>query len=100
MVICHMMTSSGFIGGMMSKGFVMAWGGLLIIALVIMLAKKWLGEEEMAGMEYNWFFSILGAVIYILIVTFSCSPKWGLLIGLVSTLGLGFLGGSLAGGSS
>lgn len=97
MKIYNLMTGENL--GIFSKDFIMAWAGLLILALIIMLGKKWLGEEEITGFPYNWLFSILGPIVYILIISFTGSSKWSLLIGLITTFIAGFGAGMLFGGS-
>jgi len=98
MKIYNLMTCENFIK-CFGKDWIAAWIGLLIIAVIIMLGKKWLGEEEIIGYSYNWLFSILGAIIYILMVSFTGSAKWSLLVGVIATLLAGFGAGSMFGGT-
>jgi len=98
MKIYNLMTCENFTK-CFGKDWIAAWVGLLIIAIIIMLGKKWLGEEEIIGYSYNWLFSILGAIIYILMVSFTGSPKWSLLVGVIATLLSGFGAGSMFGGT-
>ncbi|HEY0090442.1 MAG TPA: hypothetical protein VGB37_16450 [Candidatus Lokiarchaeia archaeon] len=81
------------------KDWIMAWFGLLIIVIIIMLGKKWFGEEEITGYSYNWFFSMIGAIIYFLVLSFSGSAKLSLVIGIASCLIAGFVAGAFFGGA-
>ena len=92
---CGFTESCGF-----SMGFVGAWIGLTLLMIIVMLGKKWLGEEEVSGFPYNWYASILGSLVYIFIVSFTGSSKWSLLFGIIGTLGSGFGAGSVFGGTS
>lgn len=94
----NMMSARGFDGGM-SGEFFMAWIGLAILVLIGMFAKKWLGEEEIVGIPYNWIGSLLGVVVYILIVTVSGSAKIALVGGLIGAAVGGFGGATFMGGS-
>lgn len=79
--IYSMMSTAGF--GGMSKAWIMSWIGMLFIVVLIMLGKKWLGEEEAAGYPFNWLGSCFGVVTYFFAVSFTGSPKIALIVGLV-----------------
>jgi len=91
-----LMTASGFDG--LGSAWIMAWIGLALLVLIFMIAKKWLGEEEILGISYNWLGSGLGLLLYLIIVSLTGSAKWSILIGLIGMMvggfGAGMLGGS------
>ena len=80
-----------------STDFIMAWIGLAVLVLVFMIAKKWLGEEEIVGYSYHWLASLMGILIYILIVSIFGNYKISLIVGLITMFAAGFAGGSLFG---
>ena len=95
-----LMTGCGFVEKCgFSQPFVMAWIGILILVVLMMLGKKWLGEEDIIGYPYNWFGSFIGVIIYIFMISFTGSAKWSLLVGLVGLFGGGFGMGAFAGGN-
>jgi len=98
MHLYNLMSAQGFEGGM-SVQFFMVWIGLALLVIVGMIAKKWLGEEEIVGMPYNWLGSLLGALVYILVATFTGSAKISLVVGLVGMLIGGFGGATFMGGT-
>lgn len=71
----------------------------LVIALLVylgLIARKWIGEF----VEFNLIFAyILAFVPYLLIITFTGSVKWSLLVAIVGMFIGGFFGGQLLGGS-
>lgn len=75
-----------------STPFIMAWAGLAILIIILLVAKKWLSEEAVIGMPYNWVFSSIGILVYFLVVAIGIAPKISLVIGLASMFILGFLG--------
>lgn len=97
MKLFNLMTAQGFNG--MGFSFFMAWIGLALLVLLIMLAKKWLGEEEMLGIAYNWFGSLLGPIVYIVVVSFTGSAKFSLIAGLIGMFAGGFMGAQFFGGT-
>ena len=96
MKIWGLMTCSGFAGGC-STEWIMAWVGLFVIAVLILAGKKFLSEDEVLGVGFNWVYSIAGAILYIIMISFTGSPKWSLLIGLIVTLGAGYVSGYFGG---
>jgi len=70
-------------------GFSMAWLGLVLLAFIIMFARKWLAEE--GGLPFNWIFASIGTgLAYLITITISCSFKWALLFGIVGMIIAGF----------
>lgn len=83
------MTGTGFDLGMMG-GLSMAWVGMVILFFIIILTRKWIGEEMGIG------FSFLGALVgayapYIIVISISCSYKWALGAGILGFAIGGFL---------
>lgn len=93
----NMMTARGFSGGM-GMQFFMAWIGLSMLVLIGAIAKKWLGEEEMLGIPYNWLGSLLGVFFYIGTIAVTGSSKIALVLGLAGMLFGGFGAGQFLGG--
>ena len=92
MPICNLMTGAGFELGFMGP-FGMAWLGMVILFFIIVLARKWMGEEF--GMPFNTLGAFIGAYVpYVIAVSITCSFKWALAAGLVGFaiggFGLGF----------
>lgn len=83
----------------LSSAFWMAWIGIGILVILLVLSKKWLGEEEIIGYPFNWLGSFIGILIYIIVVSITGSAKWSLLAGLIGLFGGGFGLGSVLGGS-
>lgn len=93
---CNLLTAAGFditIGG----SYGMAWLGLVILAFIIMFAKKWLAEE--GGLPFSWIFASIGAgLAYLITISVSCSFKWALLLGFLGLVIAGFGVGYFVGG--
>ena len=85
-----LMSGMGFEGGAFSMDWVMAWVGLLLLCLIWMFAKKWLGEEEVAGISYNWIASCAGILAYYISISLMGNSKISLAIGLGVLLLAGF----------
>lgn len=95
-MVCSIMTGSGMSMGVLGE-FSMAWLGLVILAFIIMFARKWLAEE--GGLPFNWIFAAIGAgLAYLVTITLSCSFKWALLLGLIGAAIGGFAIGYFTGG--
>lgn len=91
--LCNIMTCAGFTKSIFG-GCSMAWIAPVIIFFLIAFARKYLGED--AGVP----FSFLGACIggfggYLLIITFTCSYKLGLVGGIAGAAILGIFLSSL-----
>lgn len=99
MKIYSLMTGANFPGGAYHKEWIMAWVGLGIIALAIMISRKWLGEENPSSFEFNWYGSFLGILSYVMAVSFLGSAKISLLIGFAGFIFGGYGLGSMFGGA-
>jgi hypothetical protein len=98
MHIHNLMSSQGFTGGMAGEFFI-AWIGLAILSIIIILAKKWLDEEGILGIPFNWWGSLLGVLVYIVTATLTGSGKLSLVIGLIGVGVGGFFGATFFGSS-
>jgi TM2 domain-containing membrane protein YozV len=90
-VLKNLMTGQGFEGGSFGSAWIMAWVGLFILAVLIMLSKRWLEEEQVAGMPYSFFGGFLGPLVYFIVISLTGQAKWALLIGLIG-MGIGGFG--------
>lgn len=90
MKIYNLMTGANFPGGAYHQAWIMSWVGILILIVLIMLGKKWLGEEEMFEYSYNWYGSLLGIIFYYIFISLVGNAKFGLLIGLLGILAGGY----------
>jgi len=91
-----MMTGAGFEMGFLSS-FSMVWLGLVILAFIIMFARKWLAEE--GGLPFNWIFAGIGTgLAYLITTTLTCSFKWAFLLGIIAMIVCGFGVGYFIGG--
>ena len=86
-----LMSGKGWEGGAYSSPWIMAWLGLFIIAVLIMLSKRWLEEEGLIG-EYSFIGGFLGPVAYFIVIMFTGQAKFAILAGLVGM----FAGGKFA----
>ena len=98
--MCNLFTGSGFEMGFLDS-FSMAWLGLVLMAFIIMFARKWINEE--AGIAFNWIFAGCGAgLAYLITISLSCSFKFALLLGFIGLIiggfGIGFFIDSEGGG--
>ena len=95
--LCNIMTGSGFDKSMFG-GLSMAWLGTVVIFFLIAFARKWIGEEM--GMSFNMIAAcVTGYLGYLLLITFTCSFKWSLVIGILCAGVGGFLLYEMFGGS-
>lgn len=94
---CSMMTGKGLgkaIGGSMS----MSWLGVAIMFFVVALAKKWVFEESLQS-PFSLIIGLAGGYItYFATVTFACSPRFALILGLVASMIAGYFGGAMTNG--
>lgn len=92
---CNMMTGSGFDTSLLGA-FAMAWLATVIIFFAIMFARKYLGEEM--GIPFSNVGAFIGGyLIYLGTITFTCSPKWSLLAGLLGAAVGAYFGSYLLG---
>jgi hypothetical protein len=82
LAIKSLMTGAGFEGGAYSSSWIMSWIGLAVIILLIILSKKWLAEEQIAG-PYSFIGGFLGALVYFIVVSLTGQAKWSILAGLI-----------------
>ena len=94
------MSGSGFEHGAYGMPWIKAWVFLGILAILVMLAKKWLGEEGALGVDYNWIGGSLGLLIYFIFVSFTGWTSVGFFVGLGAILGGGVLLAKFSGGSA
>lgn len=95
-MFCNIMTGLGF-GSDFFGALGMAWLGMVFLFFVIVLARKWLGEEMGIG------FSTVGAFVggylpYIIIVSITCQFKWAILAGVGGFIAGAYLIGMFTGG--
>jgi len=83
------MTGVGFEGGAYSMPWITAWLGLFIIALIIMLSKKWFEEEQILGMPYSFIGGFAGPIAYFIVIALVGEAKWAFLAGLIGLAGGG-----------
>ena len=96
MALCNIFTGGGFADIGVMGSFSMAWLGLAIIFFINAFARKWIGEEM--GYSYSFLFgTAIGIAAYIIAITISCEPKWGLLLGIIGSLAGGFGAGMFGG---
>ena len=96
---CSIMTGSGMKMGF-GESFGMAWLGVVIIFFLIVFGRKWLGEE-LEIMPFNIIGAFIGAYIpYLAIVTFTCSPRFAIVAGVVGAFVGAYFGGTLLGDST
>jgi uncharacterized membrane protein YeaQ/YmgE (transglycosylase-associated protein family) len=92
---CNMMTGTGFDTSFLGS-FSMAWLGIVILFFLVILARKWIGEEM--GVAFNLIGGLVGAFLpYLLIVFFTCSYKIGIVGGIIGALVGAFLLGNIIG---
>lgn len=91
---CNMFTGKGFDLSILG-GFSMAWIGAVIIFFIMALAKKWVFEELM-GTQFSLVLSLaVGYILYLGVITFTCSPKIAIVISLIAGLIGGWIGGTM-----
>jgi len=82
-MICNIMTGTGF-DKSLAGPWSMAWFAVTALFFVVLISRKWLGEEF--GLPYNLWGGFVGAFLpYLLIITLSCSIKFSLLGGLLGS---------------
>ncbi len=96
MRICNLMSGRGF-GTEFFGELGMAWLGMVFLFFVIILARRWLGEEMGIG------FSTIGAFVggyltYIIVVSITCTFKWAFFAGIVGFIVGAYLIGMFTGG--
>ena len=80
-MVCNIMTGAGFDVSFLG-GFAMAWLGAVVLFFIIVLARKWMGEEM--GLPFSTVFSFaIGFFSYIILITIFCSYKIALVVGLI-----------------
>lgn len=85
----NIMSCSGF-GTEVLGGCSMAWIGLVILFFVGAFLRKWGGEEF--SIPFNFISClVIGFLSYIVLVTFTGSPKWSLFAGLIGLLFGGYI---------
>lgn len=95
-MVCNIMTGVGFELGFLGE-FGMAWLGMVILFFIIILARKWIGEEM--GIGFSMIGAIIGAYVpYLIIITMMCSYKWALGAGILGFAIGGFLLGQFLDG--
>lgn len=89
---CSIMTGAGFANVGFMGDLSMAWIGIAIIFFLNAFARKWIGEE--IGYSFSFILGIVvGLIAYVILVTLTCEPKWGLLAGIIGSAVGGFGGG-------
>ena len=90
MIIKNLMTGAGFEGGAYGTAWIMAWVGFFVLAVLILLSKRWLEEEGLIG-EYSFIGGLLGPLAYFIVVSLTGQAKWALLAGLLGLVAGGKL---------
>ena len=98
MKIYSLMSGQGFTGGAFGSQWIMCWVGLFVLAVLIMLSKRWLEEEQALGFTYSFVGGFLGPIVYFLAASLIGQAKWAILIGLVGMFVGGYFGGRLQNG--
>jgi len=94
--LCNIMTCSGM-GTSLMGGCGFAWLTFVFLFFIIIFAKKYLGEE--AGVPFSFPGALIGGFgADVLIITFTCSYKWGLVGGIAGVILLGIVFSNLFGG--
>ena len=86
----NLMTGAGFEGGAYHSAWFMAWIGIFLLAIIIMLSKRWLEEEGLIG-EYSFIGGFAGPLIYFIVISFVGEAKWAILAGLLGLVAGGKL---------
>ncbi len=82
------MTCGGFDKSLLG-GCGIAWGGLVILFFVGALLNKWGGQE--VDIPFNFITSVVvGFLAYIILVTVTGQPRWGLLAGVIGLVASGY----------
>jgi len=80
-MVCNPMSCAGF-GTDVLGGCSMVWIAAVILFFIIILARRWIGEE--AGIPFNIFWAFaLGFLAFTLAAIFTCSHKWALVAGMI-----------------
>lgn len=96
-MVYNMLTCGGFDLGIMG-GCSLSWLIFGLLIFVVLISRKQLGEN--LGFPYNLISGFVGSLVpYILIITFSGSVKWGLVVGIIGSLAGGFIGSQFLGSS-
>ena len=95
-MFCNLMTGKGF-GFEFFGQLGMVWLGMVLLFFIIILARKWLGEEMGIG------FSSIGAfaggyIPYIIVASITCGFKWAIVAGVVGFITGAYLLGMFTGG--
>lgn len=93
----NLMSGAGFSGGAYSSDWIMAWVGLFLIVVLLLLTKKWLGEEQMLG-PFSFLGAFLGPLAYFIVISLSGSFKIALVGGLIGITVGGYIGGRFENG--
>jgi len=72
----------------MGGSYSLALAVLVVLAFIIIFAKRWLSEE---GVGFNWIFAAIGTgLAYLITISLSCSYKLAFVIGLAAMIVVGF----------
>lgn len=85
MKIYNLMSGANFTGGAYSSDWIMAWLGLFIIAVLIMLSKKWFEEDGLIG-EYSFLGGFFGPIVYFIVISLTGETKYAILAGLIGMI--------------
>lgn len=70
----------------------LSWFSIAIVIFAALILRRQCEDGFLSGMQYNVFGALAGGIIAdVLIVTFTGSPRWGLLGGIVGLAVGGFL---------
>ena len=94
------MSGTGFEGGAYGMPWIKAWVFMGILTILVILAKRWLGEEGALGVDWNWLGGVIGLLIYFLFVSITGWTSVGFLVGLAAVFGGGVLLAKFSGGSA
>ena len=96
MAFCNLMTGMGF-GTEFFGELGMVWLGMVVLFFIIVLSRKWLGEEM--GINFSTIGAFVGGYLsYIIVATITCGFKWAIFSGIVGFIIGAYLIGMFTGG--
>jgi len=96
MAFCNIMSGRGF-GTEFFGPLGMVWLGMVGLFFIIVLSRKWLGEEM--GISFSTAGAFIGGYLpYIILATITCQFKWAFVAGIIGFIIGAYLGGMFTGG--
>jgi hypothetical protein len=88
MVLHNMFTCHGFSTEILA-GCSLSWVGIVILFFIGAALRRWGGEEF--DIPFNFISClVIGFLVYVVIITFTGSPRWSLLGGLIALVIAGY----------